>query len=177
MIKVERLHSEKVTEKFLTELKWLFGKSFGSRFSEDDWHHALGGTHIFIRDSGLLVAHAAVVPRLIYIGESQLRAGYVEGVATLPNRQHQGLGTMVMVETNSITAEQFEIGTLSSSSKQFYRNFGWEDWLGPSFVIREGEWVRSEIEDDGIMILRGKLSPILNLDSRIACEERPGDAW
>jgi aminoglycoside 2'-N-acetyltransferase I len=158
-------------------LRDLFGKAFGSRFSDDDWHHSLGGTHILIRDSGVLVAHSAVVPRLIYIGKSQFRAGYVEAVATLPHRQHQGLGTMAMIETNSAIANEFEIGTLSSSSKDFYRKLGWEDWKGPSFVVKDGEWIRSESEDDGIMILRTTLSPKLDLESRIACNQRSGDSW
>jgi aminoglycoside 2'-N-acetyltransferase I len=177
VIEIERLHAEETTEKFLNDLKELLGKAFGSRFSDDDWQHCLGGTHILIRDSGLLVAHAAVVPRLIYIEESQFRAGYVEGVATLPQHQNQGFGTMVMIETNSVVANQFEIGALSSSSKDFYRKLEWEDWKGPSFVVKDGEWVRSESEDNGIMILRTVLSPTLNLESRIACNQRPGDSW
>ncbi len=177
MIETGRLHAEETNEKFLRELKELFREAFGSRFSDDDWHHCLGGTHILIRDSGLLVAHSAVVPRLIYIGESQFRAGYVEGVATLPHRQHQGLGTMAMIETNSVIANQFEIGSLSSPSKDSNRKLGWEDWKGPSFVVKDGEWVRSESEDNGIMILRTALSPKLNLESPIACNERSGDSW
>lgn len=177
MIEIERLYAEDTTEKFLSELKDLLCKAFGSRFSDDDWQHCLGGTHILIRDSGLLVAHSAVVLRLIYVGESRFRAGYVEAVATIPNRQHQGLGTIAMIETNSVIANQFEMGALSSSSKDFYRKLGWEDWKGPSFVVKDGEWVRSESEDNGIMILRTALSPTMNLESRIACDQRPGDSW
>ncbi|MDP1720039.1 MAG: GNAT family N-acetyltransferase [Candidatus Nanopelagicaceae bacterium] len=177
MIEIERLYAEDTTEEFLSELKELLGKTFGIGFSDDDWRHCMGGTHILIRDSGLLMAHAAVVPRLIYVGESQFRAGYVEAVATIPSRQHQGLGTMAMIETNSVIANQFEMGVLSFSSKDFYRKLGWEDWKGPSFVVKDGEWVRSESENNGIMILRTALSPTLNLGSRIACNQRPGDSW
>ena len=109
--------------------------------------------HIAVRDSGLLVSHAAIVPRRLYIGEDVFSGGYVESVATLPDRQCQGLGSMAMGEANSVIADQFEVGALSTSSKDFYRKFGWEDWQGPSYVLTNNDWVRSESEDDGIMVL------------------------
>ena len=65
-----------------------------------------------------------------------------------------------MLEVNTIIASQYELGALSSSSKHFYRKFGWEDWQVPSYVITNGDWARSESEDSGI-----------------GCEERSGDSW
>ena len=176
-VSIARFRAEEATDTFLSELKELVGQAFGSKFSNDDWRHGLGGVHIAVRDSGLLVAHAAIVPRRLYMGEKQFNCGYVETVATLPDRQCQGLGSMAMLEANSVIASQFEIGALSSSSKDFYRRFGWEDWQGPSYVLTNGKWVRSPSEDDGIMVLRVGSTSKLNLESRIACEERLGESW
>ncbi len=177
MIEIERFQTDEATGTFLNELRELLAKAFGSNFTGDDWEHGLGGTHIVLRDSRLLVAHAAIVPRRLYIGEDIFSGGYVENVATLPDRQHQGLASLAIMEANSTIVKRFEVGALSSSSKDFYRKFGWEDWQGPSYVLTNNEWVRSESEDDGIMILRVGPSSNLNLESRIACDERPGDSW
>ncbi len=177
MLEIAQLRTDEATGTFLSELRELLAKAFGSNFSDDDWEHGLGGIHIALRDSGLLVAHAAIVPRRLYIGEDIFSGGYVENVATLPDRQHQGLASLAIMEANSAIVEHFEVGALSSSSKDFYRRFGWEDWQGPSYVLTNNEWIRSESEDDGIMILRVDPSSNLELESRIACEERPGDSW
>jgi aminoglycoside 2'-N-acetyltransferase I len=177
MIEIAQFRTEEAADEFLRELKELIRQAFGTKFSDDDWQHGLGGVHIAVRDSGILVSHAAIVPRRLYIGEKVFNGGYVESVATLPDRQYQGLGSMAMVEAGSVIANQFEIGALSSSSKDFYRKVGWEDWEGPSYVLMNNDWVRSESEDDGIMVLRVGLSSKLDRESRIACEERTGDSW
>jgi hypothetical protein len=65
---------------------------FAGDFTDDDWAHALGGTHAFIEADGDVVAHAAVVPRILDVGAHALRTGYVEAVAVLPALQGTGLG-------------------------------------------------------------------------------------
>lgn len=177
MIEIVRLRTEDTTEKFLVELRELLINAFGSRFSEDDWEHGLGGTHLCLHESGKLISHAAVVPRRLYINDQSVYCGYLENVATQPDRQHQSFGSRILQESNNLITNEFELGALSSSSKPFYRKFGWQDWQGPSYVLQNGQWLRSQSEDRGIMILTTKANSSWNLNSRIACEDRPGDAW
>lgn len=177
MIEIEQFDSSKTTEVFLSDLKQLLAQAFGNKFSQDDWEHGLGGTHIALRDSGLLVSHAAVVPRRLHIGDEIYSCGYVENVATLPDRQHRGSASMAMRQVNSHISNQFEIGALSTSSKDLYRQLGWEDWQGPSYVLTNDEWLRSKSEDNGIMVLKIDPKSDLNFSSRIACEARHGDSW
>src|SRR4051794_21639118 len=77
-------------------LRALLDAAFAGDFSDEDWAHALGGTHAFVETEGAVVAHASVVPRVLDVGTLRLRAGYVEAVAVRPDRQGTGLGTAVM---------------------------------------------------------------------------------
>ncbi|HEY8635733.1 MAG TPA: GNAT family N-acetyltransferase, partial [Candidatus Limnocylindrales bacterium] len=54
--------------------------------TEDDWKHSLGGTHFVLELDGEIVAHASVVERELHVGGKPLRTGYVEAVATAPDR-------------------------------------------------------------------------------------------
>ncbi len=66
-------------------IRSLMDAAFDGDFGEDDWTHALGGTHFLIEDDdGALLAHASVVARTIRIGDLVLRSGYLEAVATRP---------------------------------------------------------------------------------------------
>jgi aminoglycoside 2'-N-acetyltransferase I len=155
----------------------LLGKAFGDRFTPEDADHTFGGTHALVRDGDILLAHASVVPRRLIIGEHVLDAGYVEGVATLPSRERQGLGSSAMAALGDLIRAQFDIGALSTSATGFYRRLGWEKWQGPSFVVREGTRIRTEDEDDGLMVLRCDATADIELSWPIACDDRPGDAW
>ncbi len=177
MIEVEQFKTNEATQVFLNDLKQLTSKAFGNRFSDDDWEHGLGGTHIAVRKSGILVSHAAVVPRHLYVGEKVYLCGYVENVATSPDWQHRGLASLAMRRANTVITRHYEVGALSSSSKDLYRKLGWEDWRGPSYVIAKNEWSRSESEDEGVMVLKIDANSDLDLSFRIACEERSGDSW
>ena len=83
---------------------------------------------------GEIVAHAAVVERELWMDDRPLRTGYVEAVATTPERQGQGLGSLVMGEVNAIVRDGFELGALGTGSNGFYERLGWVTWLGPTFV-------------------------------------------
>lgn len=177
MIEIELFEKGGTTEAFLNELKELVAHAFETRFSDEDWEHGLGGIHISVRESGKLVSHAAVIPRRLYIGKEVYSCGYVEAVATLPNCQRRGFASLAVGEANKLIKNDYEVGALSSSGKGFYRNLGWEDWDGPSYVLTNGEWIRSASEDHGIMVLRTDHLSKLDLRSRIACEARSGDSW
>lgn len=162
----------------LVAARGICDTTFGVSFSADDWRHTRGGVRLLLFDAGLLVGHAAVVPRSIGFGELTLRAGYVEGVAVLPDAQARGLGSRLLRAVNTVLERDgSEVGVLSTSRGSFYARLGWEPWQGPSFVRRAGGLVRTPDEDDGLMVLRVPATPDLELAWPITCDARPGDDW
>ena len=161
----------------LADVRLLLNDAFDGDFSDDDWQHTLGGWHVIGTDAGAVVSHAAIVPRRIGVGEDSFAAGYVEGVATRPDRQRQRLGSMVMTGAADVIRREFGLGVLSNSSHDFYRRLGWERWQGPTFVRSGGQLVRTDDEDDGIMVLRFGPSQEADLTAAISCDSRPGDDW
>jgi aminoglycoside 2'-N-acetyltransferase I len=173
---VQVLHAETVAP-LVGALRQLLWDAFEGDFSDDDWQHTLGGWHAVALDGDALVSHAAVVPRTIQAGDRAFRAGYVEGVATRPDRQREGLAAAVMAEVSTVLRARFELGVLSTSSHDFYQRLGWEHWQGPTFVRAGGQLVRTEDEDDGIMVLRFGPSQEADVTAPISCESRTGDDW
>jgi aminoglycoside 2'-N-acetyltransferase I len=153
-----------------------FGDDPEEAFTEHDWDHALGGTHVVADLGGRIVAHASVVPREIHVGGRPLATGYVEAVAVQPGEQGRGLGTAVMRVAAEIVAG-YELGALGTGERGFYERLGWRTWLGPSSV-RTDDGERATPDDDGyLMVLATPTSPPLDLDAPISCEWRPGDVW
>ena len=161
-----------------TAIRALLDAAFGGDFSDDDWAHALGGTHAFVEADGAVVAHASVVPRVLDIGHYRVRTGYVEAVAVLPAMQGAGLGTAVMRALGEVIEREFELGALSTGEWHFYQRLGWERWRGPTWVRHpHGRLERSPGDDDSLMILRTPASPPIDLFAPLTCEARTGDAW
>ena len=46
---IEEADSASLSPADLSAIRHLMDVAFGERFSEEDWRHALGGTHVFIR--------------------------------------------------------------------------------------------------------------------------------
>lgn len=166
-----------MSEDLLSRLRRLLDASFGSSFSNDDWHHALGGWHAVVVRRSLLLSHAAVVARELHVGSVAVNAGYVEAVATDPQLHGHGLGTLAMLGADEVLRREFDMGALSTGAHAFYERLGWERWRGPTYVRRpDGHLVRTPDEDDGIMALRfGSMR--WDLSMPISCEPRPGDDW
>ena len=147
-------------------------------FTEDDWQHALGGTHFLLEEGGSIVSHAAVVERELRVSGVPLRTAYVEAVATDPRRQGQGLGTQVMRAVGAfIDAGEWQLAALGTSSHGFYERLGWRTWPGPSFVRGVDGDVATPDEDGYIMVRPTPRSPALDPDAPISCEWRAGDVW
>ena len=161
----------------LRALLWAAFESDDESFSEDDWQHALGGRHFVVEDEGEIVAHAAVVERMVGIGGRTLRAGYVEAVATARDRQGRGHGTRAMQAASVHIRDSFEIGVLGTGSHAFYERLGWTTWRGPSFVRTRDGLVATPDDDGYLMVLRTPSTPALNPRAPIVCEWRPGDVW
>lgn len=147
----------------------------------DDYWESIGpGVHVLAEDprDGIL-AHAAIVDRLLYPGEQVLRAGYVEAVAVRPALQGEGLGTLVMDVINRMIDERYELGALGTGRQPFYARLGWVVWQGPTWIRQpDGLRERSPSEDGGIMVRRTPLTPPgLDLAEPIAVDWRPGEVW
>jgi aminoglycoside 2'-N-acetyltransferase I len=167
----------KAPDGLLSQVRSLLLLAFPGSFTVEDWAHTLGGHHVVITDGGEIVSHAAVVARELDVGDRRYRVGYLEGVATLPARQRQGFGSLAVDEVSKVLRKSFDMGALSSSQQGFYAQLGWERWQGPTFVRSAAATVRSEEEDDGIMVLRFGLSAGVDLTDPLSCEARAGDDW
>lgn len=174
---VRLLTTAEASGDLLAEIRRLLVQAFGGDFSDEDWEHTLGGWHVVVADGGVVVSHAAVVPRVLEVAHRPLRTGYVEGVATAPSRQGQGLGSVAMAELSECVRREFEMGALSTGRHGFYERLEWERWRGPTFVRNGSEAIRTEEEDDGVMVLRFGPSNDINLTAPLSCERRRGDDW
>jgi aminoglycoside 2'-N-acetyltransferase I len=144
------------------------------------WEDIGPGVHVLAEDPERgIEAHAAIVDRLLYPGDSVLRAGYVEAVAVWPDLQRSGLGTEVMEAINRMVDEGYELGALGTGSQPFYARLGWLVWQGPTWIRnRDGTLERSPDEDGGIMVRITPHTPTgLDLALPIAVDWRPGEVW
>lgn len=177
MIAVERRRTDELDPADVAGLQALMAAAFDGRFDADDWAHALGGTHLIVRHDGVLLAHAAVVPRALDVDGLPFRTGYVEAVATAPQQHGRGLGTAVMTAAGELVRSAYELGALSTGRPAFYERLGWERWAGETWVREGTRLERTPDEDDGILVLRTGPSADLSLTGAIACEARTGDDW
>jgi aminoglycoside 2'-N-acetyltransferase I len=148
---------------------------------DDYWDNIGPGVHVLAEDPERgIVAHAAIVDRLLYPGKLTLRSGYVEAVAVWPHLQRTGLGTQVMQVIDGMLDEEYELGALGTGSPGFYGRLGWVVWRGPTSIReRDGSLVRSPDEDGDIMVrLTRQTPPDLDLSLPIAVDWRPGsEVW
>ncbi len=178
---VRRVSTDDLTASEITEIRELMVVAFGpdeeDAFTDRDWEHAIGGVHFVIDVDGEIVAHASVVERDLHVDDRPLKTGYVEAVATAPQRQGAGYGSLVMRDVNAYIRDAFELGALGTGRQTFYERQGWRTWAGPS-AVRTVDGTRPTPEDDGyIMVLVTPTSPPLDLSAEITCEWRPGDVW
>ena len=149
----------------------------GEGFSDDDWAHALGGTHFLLEQGGTIVAHAAVVERELHAGGLPIPSGYVEAVATRPSRRREGHGTRLMDAVNGHIRATYPLGALSAAAPDFYARLGWQPWLGPTAVRSATGDVPTPDDDGDIMILTTPSSPPLDRQAVLSCPWRSGDVW
>jgi aminoglycoside 2'-N-acetyltransferase I len=154
-----------------------FGPDEEDRFTDEDWEHAIGGLHFLLDAAGAVLTHASVVEREVHVDGTPLRTGYVEAVATVPERQGAGLGSLVIADVTAHIQEAFELGALGTGRHHFYERLGWQTWTGPAFV-RAPDGLRRTPDDEGyILVLATASSPALDLGAPISCDWRPGDVW
>ena len=179
MTRLRRAATAALTEGELEAVRELLFEAFGGRFDEHDWEHTLGGVHVLACEDDEVVAHGAVVSRVLVTGERGLRTGYVEGVATRGDRRGRGLATVVMAEAGKVVQEQYELGALADGTgiPGFYQRLGWETWQGPTWVAGPEGPERTEGDDGGVLVLRTPATGTLDLTGSIVCDWRAGDVW
>ena len=101
---------------------------------------------------GEIVTHASVVERELHLGDTPVRTGYVEAVATDPSHQGLGYGSLVMTDVTAHIRERFELGALGTGRHHFYERLGWRTWQGPTF-LRTADGPRRTVEDDGYLLV------------------------
>lgn len=177
MVAVRVWTDDEVPPDLLAAVRELTFAAFGGRFDEHDWDHTHGGWRVVALDDDVPVATAAVVPRLLVVGEQPFRSGYVEGVATVPSAGGRGHGSAVMAAATELVREHVELGGLSTGLQGYYERWGWQRWQGPTYVQHPDRLERTPDEDDGVMVLRCGPSAAIDLTASITCEARAGDDW
>lgn len=148
--------------------------AFAEDFSQLFIHFARSW-HVQARLDGAPISHACWVERWLQpAGAPVLRTAYIEAVATLPERQGQGYGKMVM-ERIAREIAPYELGALSPARPGFYERLGWEHWRGPTAIRTDAGLLPTPEEE--IMILRTPQTPPLDLDAAITAEWREGELW
>jgi aminoglycoside 2'-N-acetyltransferase I len=154
-----------------------FGDKPDEAMTEDDWQHALRGTHFLLEVDAEIVAYASVSERTLELDGRQVRTGYVEAVATSVSHQGQGLGSRLMEAVNAYIRERFELGALGTGRHHFYERLGWITWKGPTLVRTPEGPLRTPDEDGYVLVLSTPASPELDPAGSISCDRRSGDAW
>lgn len=179
-MRVIRRRSSELTARQARDLRSLCERAWagkGGDFDAEDWESALGGMHFVVEEDGAPVAHASVIERRFELDQRLVRTGFVEAVATLPDRQGMGLASAVMREAGEFIDKQFELGALDTGIPGFYERLGWVVWPGRTGV-RTPEGVQLTPEEDGNVLVRlprGTLQA--GGDSLLVCDWRPGDPW
>lgn len=84
---------------------------------------------------------------------------------------------MAMAELSELLRREFEMGALSTGRHGFYQRLGWERWRGPTFARHGSETIRTEDEDEGVMVLRFGPSKGVDVTAPLSCDGRRGDDW
>ncbi|KHL18948.1 aminoglycoside 2'-N-acetyltransferase I [Mumia flava] len=162
----------------LRQIRAFLVRSFDGDLGAEDWEHTLGGTHVLAYRSGVLLGHASVVTRTLWIGTRSYATGYVEGVAVAATRRRRGLGTALMGEVARLIEDGYDLGALASTdlALPFYGAAGWIPWRGPTSVVRpDGSAVRTPEDDGSVFVL--PCGHVLDASAPISCDWRRGDVW
>ncbi len=165
----------------LDELRrWLEQAYDDGPWRPEHWDEIGPGPHVVAEDDdGALLAHACVAWVHVSIGDMELRAGYLEDVATRDDMRGRGYGRAVVTATHPLIGAEAEVGFLATGSQPFYERLGWERWRGPSSVIEtDGTQTPTPEEDGSLMVLRFPETPDFSVDLPVSRPRRdPDEAW
>ena len=160
----------------LAQVHALLDLAYEGDFAPEDWEHAVGGMHFlgFLDDE--LIAHGAIVSRLMDFDHATIDVGYVEAIAVHPAHQGQGFGATLMYAITEYCESTYDVSMLSTDEHDFYARLGWKQFMGESYVRTDDGVERTADEDEGLMLLLPDTHLAL-LTAKVTCEDRPGDAW
>jgi aminoglycoside 2'-N-acetyltransferase I len=132
--------------------------------------------HVLGRYRGKLVSHVLWITRWLQIGTNPvLRTAYIEAVATDPEYRRRGFASELMRRAAG-EIKDFDIGGLSTGSKDFYTRLGWQLWQGQLF-LRTDKGLVPTPDEHGVMVLPLSKTPPLNLYAQLSIEWREIEPW
>jgi aminoglycoside 2'-N-acetyltransferase I len=162
-------------------LRWLEVAFDDGPWRPEHWSDLGPGPHAMVHDDdGSLVAHACVDWIQVEVGGRELRAGYLEDVATRADARGRGSGAAVVAAAQREIERRAEIGFLATGEFGFYERLGWRRWAGPTSVSETDGTVTPTPDEDGfIMWLPSSRTPAWVVEDLPIRRPRrdPEEAW
>jgi aminoglycoside 2'-N-acetyltransferase I len=175
-VRLRIAHTADLEPAELRAARALLDRAFDGGFSDQDWDHGLGGTHVLVHDRAGLAAHGSLVMRRIRHRGRWLRTGYVEAVAVRPDARRTGLGGRVLGELERIIGRAYDLGALSASEDgaRLYTARGWQRWPGQVHALSPDGIVRLP-DEEGDVFVRPALAGPLDPAGELVFDWRDGD--
>jgi aminoglycoside 2'-N-acetyltransferase I len=177
MVKVTTAHTAYVEPAILRAARALLKDVFSGEMTDDDWEHALGGIHALAWEDAVLIGHASVIQRRLWLGGRALRTGYVEGVGVRADRRRRGVAGALLDEIERVIRGAYDLGALGTTdmARPFYEARGWRLWQGRSSALTPRGIEHTPEDDGGIYVL--PVSVKLDLTAEITADWRDADVW
>jgi aminoglycoside 2'-N-acetyltransferase I len=174
-LSIERIRTSSLVPRVLEQVKALCNEAYGEDLT--GYLADIGpGVHLIGWHGPALVSHLMWVDRPLYLeGRPEpLRSAYVELVATRTRDLRHGYATSLL-QRLALEIQAYDIGALSPSETTLYKRLGWEKWRG-ALSVRSASGVVATPEEE-VMVLRLPGTPVLDLDTPLAVDWRPGEVW
>jgi aminoglycoside 2'-N-acetyltransferase I len=177
MAEVRIAHTAHLDPAVLSAARALLHDVFAGEMTDADWEHALGGMHALAWEDDVLVGHASVIQRRLWLGGRALRTGYVEGVGVRADRRRRGIGAALMAPLERIIRRAYDLGALGTTEegRGFYASRGWHLWRGPSAALTPRGIEPTPGDDGGLYVL--PVGVELDLTAQITADWRDADVW
>ena len=177
MVKVTTAHTAYVEPAVLRAARALLDDVFSGEMTDDDWEHALGGIHALAWEGDVLIGHASVIQRRLWLGGRALRTGYVEGVGVRADRRRRGVAGALLDEIERVIRGGYDLGALGTTdmARPFYEARGWQLWQGPVIgadAARDRAHAGRRRRD-----LRAARVGELDVTAEITADWRDADVW
>ena len=131
-------------------LRWLEVAFDDGPWRPEHWTDIGPGPHAMVHDDdGSLLAHACVDWISVEVDDREVRAGYLEDVATRADARGRGFGTAVVTAAQREIERRAEIGFLATGEFGFYERLGWHRWAGAASVGETDGAVTPTPDEDG----------------------------
>jgi aminoglycoside 2'-N-acetyltransferase I len=133
MLKVSTAHTAYVEPSVLAAARALLDDVFSGEMTDADWEHALGGMHALAWEHDVLIGHASVIQRRLWLDGRALRTGYVEGVGVRGDRRRRGVAGALLDESERLVAANgyarawLAVAVGNARARRFYERRGWLD--------------------------------------------------